>query len=76
MRRIKQALATAKQTIIKGHSKYEYKAILPVSILLIVAGYFIQNTFGNILLLLGLIGSPLFILLEGFWIFVLSLIKP
>jgi len=76
MKRITQAYIVARNTISKRNAQYEYKYILPVSVLLLLIGFFLNNIIGDILVILGLIGSPLYFLLEGFWIFIIYLIKP
>jgi len=76
MNRIKLALLSARKSVNELSVHYDYKLMLPVSILLLLLGYFINNIFGDILLFLGLFGSPLIIYIQGFWSFVIYLIKP
>lgn len=76
MKRIERSYIKAKEIIRKENARYEYRYVLPTSLLLCLAGYFVRNTFGDILFLLGIIGSPIAFFLQGFWVFVIYLIKP
>ena len=76
MKRIKQAYIVAKETISKGDAKYNYRYGFIWTALLLLGGFFLDNILGNILIILGLFMSPLLFWLNGFWMFVISLIKP
>ena len=76
MKKIKQAYTAAKEIIIKGNAKYNYKYGLIWTALLLLGGFFLDNTLGNILIILGLFMSPLLFWLNGFWMFFICLLKP
>lgn len=77
MKRIDNAYQKAIEVLTKAHKKYEYKYLIPMSILLLIMGLLLPlGLVGDILIFLAIIGSPLVIILEAIWLFVIYLIKP
>lgn len=83
MGRFKKAFIACKMTVIKAHNKYDYRHDLLMSLICFLIGYFLMGNenilldiLGGILLLLGLIGSPLFFIIEGFWLFIIYSFAP
>mgnify|MGYP001558698704 FL=1 len=77
MKRIAIAYLKAKEVLLKEHKKYEYKYLLPTSILLFVVGLLLsEGVLRDILIILAIIGSPVVIILTAFWSFIIYLIKP
>lgn len=74
MTRLSNAYINAKNVLIKRHRQYSYRYVLPVATLLMVGGYFIGNTLGDILILLGLVTSPLLFMVESIWLFIVYLL--
>ena len=74
MNRIKKSYIQARKNM--KAIDYDYKSMVPVSIFFLILSYFIQNLIGDVLLILGLFGSPLIIFIQGFWTFVIYIIKP
>ncbi|OHB14677.1 MAG: hypothetical protein A2431_00510 [Candidatus Zambryskibacteria bacterium RIFOXYC1_FULL_39_10] len=80
-KRIKQAYDSAKKSIKKsetsiGFTKKDYLYGFIWTSLLLIIGFFLNNTFGNILIIIAIFISPFVIWLQGFWMFVICLIKP
>lgn len=81
MERIKKAYTSAKKSIKElensvGFTKKDYLYGFVWTSLLLVTGFLLDNTFGSILIIIGIFISPFVIWLQGFWMFVVCLVKP
>lgn len=76
MNRIKFAFSGARETLATDSKAYEYKWMLPTSIFFTVVGYYLNNIAGDFMIIVGLLGTPLPFLLNGFYNFIIYLIVP
>ena len=76
MNRIYKAYSIAQKTFFQDSKKYNYKYGLTWTAIFLFGSFFFENIISDILIVIALFMSPLFILIKGFWMFLISIVSP